>query len=75
MQERQKWGNMRRYFTPGDVIIVVDPSLHHVALGSWEECGSQLDSKGLVRAVKIKTQTSVLERPITKICPLQEGTE
>ena len=30
------------------------------------------DSKGLVRSVKLQTRTSVLERPITKICLLLE---
>ena len=33
------------------------------------------DKKGLVRQVKIKTKTSCLDRPVTKICLLQEAGE
>ena len=31
------------------------------------------DKKGLVRRVRIKTKTNVLDRPITKICLLVES--
>ena len=31
------------------------------------------DKKGLVRRVRIKTKTNVLDRPITKICLLLES--
>ena len=33
------------------------------------------DGKGLVRSVKLKTQTSVLDRPITKLCRILESEE
>lgn len=75
MQERQKWCTKRRSFTPGDVVMVVDSSAPR---GSWvlgRVLEVKSDSKGLVRAVKVKTQTSVLERPITKLCLLLEDTE
>lgn len=31
------------------------------------------DKNGLVRSVRIKTKTSYLNRPITKVCLLQEA--
>ena len=75
MQERQKWCKRRRSFTPGDVVMIVDPCAPR---GSWilgRVLEVMADSKGLVRAVKVKTQTNVLERPITKICLLLECEE
>lgn len=75
MQERQKWCMKRRSFTPGDVVMAVDSSAPR---GSWA-LGRVLevksDSKGLRRSVKVNTPTSVLERPITKLCLLLEDTE
>lgn len=73
IQERQKWCKPKRNFTPGDVVLVVDPSAPR---GSWilgRVLEVRADSKGLVRAVKVKTRTYVLERPITKICLLLEN--
>lgn len=73
IQERQKWCKPKRNFTPGDVVLVVDPS---ASRGSWilgRVLEVRADSKGLVRAVKVKTRTYVLERPITKICLLLEN--
>ena len=75
MQERQKWCKRRRSFTPGDVVMVVDPCAPR---GSWilgRVLEVMADSTGLVRAVKVKTKTNVLERPITKICLLLECEE
>lgn len=43
--------------------------------GSWmlgRVMETMPDAKGLVRSVKIKTKTSVLERPIIKVCLLLE---
>lgn len=43
--------------------------------GSWilgRVMETMPDAKGLVRSVKIKTKTGVLERPITKVCLLLE---
>ena len=35
--------------------------------------GTVPDRKGLVRRVRIKTKTNVLDRPITKVCLLVES--
>ncbi len=59
-------------FIPGDIVLVLDPTAPR---GSWP-LGRVLetfpDDKGLVRTVKIKTKSSVLERPVGKICLLLE---
>ena len=75
MQERQRWAAPRRNFSPGDIVIVADPTAPR---GSWKMgrvLSTKSDSKGLVRSVCIQTKTSVLERPVTKICLLVEATE
>lgn len=33
------------------------------------------DKRGLVRVVRLKTRTNIIERPITKICLLNEAKE
>ena len=75
MQERQKWCKEKRSFKPGDVVMVVDPTAPRSSWILLRVLEAMADTKGLVRAVKVKTQTSVLERPITKICLLLECEE
>ncbi|XP_063049984.1 uncharacterized protein LOC134444684 [Engraulis encrasicolus] len=73
LQERQKWTGTKKNFNIGDIVLVVDPTAPR---GSWP-LGRVLetisDAKGLVRSVKLKTKTSVLERPITKLCRILEA--
>lgn len=75
MQERQKWTRQRRSFSPGDIVIIADATAPR---GSWmmgRVLSTIADSKGLVRSVKVQTKTSVLDRPITKLCLLREANE
>lgn len=56
-------------------MLVVDST---VPRGSWSLGRIEdvlPDSNGLVRTMKIRTKTGVLERPVTKLCLLLEGTE
>lgn len=73
LQERQRWTKDKRNFVTGDVVIVADFTAPR---GSWL-LGKVLqtfpDSKGLVRSVKVQTKCNILERPVTKICLLQEA--
>lgn len=72
LQQRQKWMKIRRNFVPGDVVLIMDDSAPR---GSWiigRITKTVPDKNGLVRQVWIKTPTSHLCRPITKICLLQE---
>lgn len=75
LRERQKWNREKRNFLPGDVVVVIDSTAPR---GSWI-LGKILetfhDKKGLVRYVRLQTKTSVLERPVTKICLLCEANE
>lgn len=63
MQQRQKWNKPRRNFSIGDLV------LDETAPGSSWPLGriikTSADSKGSVRRVRLKTQTSEPERPIT----------
>ena len=74
LQERQKWNQKRRNFIPGDIVMVMDAAAPR---GSWL-LGRILetfpDKKGFVRSVRLQTKTNVLERPISKLCLLQEAT-
>lgn len=73
--ERQKWQSTRRNFVPGDLVIIVDEA---VPLNSWltgRVVQAVPDKRGPVRQVRIKTKTSCLDRPITKVCLLQETEE
>lgn len=72
LQER-KWTGIKRNFSIGDIVLVVDPTAPR---GSWPlgiVLDTTTDTRGLVRPVKIKTKTSVLERSITKLCCILEA--
>ncbi|KAL2092716.1 hypothetical protein ACEWY4_012514 [Coilia grayii] len=75
LQERQKWMDVKRNLNVGDIVLVVDPTAPR---GSWplaRVLETKPDGRGLVRSVKLKTKTSVLERPITKLCCILEADE
>ena len=71
LQERQKWFRPRRNFAVGDTVIVADESTPRNVwpLGRIMEVFP--DKQGYVRRVKIRTKSGMLERPITKLCPLE----
>ncbi|XP_042070053.1 uncharacterized protein LOC121812301 [Haplochromis burtoni] len=75
LQERQKWQRIGRNFIPGDVVIVVDDSAPRNSWVTGRIVEAISDSKGLVRRVRVKTKTGCLDRPITKVCLLQEAEE
>lgn len=73
MQERQKWTRPRRSLTTGDIVLIADATAPR---GSWmmaKVLEARPDAKGLVRTVRLQTRTSVLERPVTKLCLLLEA--
>lgn len=73
LQERQKWNQRRNNLKVGDIVIIMDPAAPR---GSWP-LGRVLeafcDKKGLVRSVRLQTKTNTIERPVTKLCLLQES--
>lgn len=73
LQERQKWSHPSRNFTIGDIVLIVDDSAPRNSWVTGRIIHTVPDKFGLVRQVRIKTKTSTLDRPITKICLLQEA--
>ncbi len=72
LQNRQKWLKQQRNFKISDLVVVIDDSLPR---GQWplgRVIETRSDDAGLVRSVKIQTGTSIKERPITKVCFLEE---
>ena len=72
LQDRQKWTHPKRNVAVGDIVLVVDSTPRNAwALGRILEVVK--DKHGLVRSAKLKTKTSTLVRPVTKLCLLVEG--
>ena len=69
---RQKWLRQHRNLSVGDIVFV---SAENCPWNCWP-VGRILevfpDRKGLVRRVKVKTKSTVLERPIEKLSLLLE---
>lgn len=75
LQERQKWSGIKRNFQTGDIVLIVDDSAPRNSWLTGRIVQTLPDRRGLVRQVRIRTKTSYLDRPITKICLLQEAEE
>ena len=71
LQRRYKWLNPKINVKVGDLVLVTDPIAPR---GLWQ-LGRVIDVKlgrdALVRSVKLRTKTSELVRPITKIVLLE----
>ena len=72
LQERQKWNKTSRNFVVNDIVLVLDDKTPRSCwpLGRIMEVYTNRED-GLVRSVKLKTNTSVLVRPINKIVLLE----
>ena len=70
LQKRQKWAVPNRNFTAGDIVLIADHNLPRNAWNLGVIVETRTDKHGLVRSAKIKTSTSLLDRPITKLCLL-----
>lgn len=73
LQERSKWSKLKRNFETGDVVLVVDSSSPRNSCIMGRVIQTIPDSSGTVRRVKLKTKTNVLERPVNKLCLIQEA--
>ena len=72
LQQREKWHNPSRCVEVGDIVLIMDNAVRNSwALGRVIE--TVKDKKGLVRIASIHTATSVLRRPIHKLCLLLEA--
>lgn len=72
LQERQRWSTTGRNLHVGDVVMIVDETWPRSSWPLGRVVETFPDRKGLVRQVKVKTKTSELLRPVTKLCLLQE---
>ena len=74
LQTRQKWNKEQRNFAAGDVVLVLDDKTprNFWPLGRVLEVYTNRND-GLVRSVKLKTRTSELTRPVTKIVLLERA--
>ena len=73
LQCRQKWLLPRRNLTVGDIVLVVDEatSRNMWPIGRVVETFPGKDD--LVRTARVETKTSLLTRPIDKLCLLEEA--
>ena len=71
LQARQKWNRPTRNFQEGDLVLLADEKLprRQWPMGRVQEVYPSQD--GLVRSVQVKTTTSVLKRPVSKLCRLE----
>ena len=67
LQPRSKWNKIKSNLQENDVVLVMDESLprNKWTLGRIKRVYP--DQKGLVRSADIRTQYSVIKRPITKL--------
>ena len=57
----------------GDVVLLVDSSSPRNSWLMGRVVETLPDSSGMVRRVRIKTKTNTLERPVNKLCLLEEA--
>ena len=72
---RKKWNHLQRNFEIGDIVLVVDERTSRNLWPLARVIDITQDSMGCVRSVKVKTATSTLERPITKLVLLLQSHE
>lgn len=73
LQERQKWFRTKRNFQLGDIVLIVDDSAPQNSWMIGRVLKTMPDAKGAVRSVSVQTKTSVLVRPVSKLCLLHEA--
>ena len=73
LQARQKWQRAKSDICSGDVVLVAD---ENISRGQWP-LGKVISVKvgwnGHVRSCVIKTRTSQIIRPVTKLCLLESS--
>ena len=67
LQNRQKWNCAHRNFAVGDLVIIQDDSLPRSCWALGRVIKTEPDQKGFVRCVTVKTLTSTLRRPVSRL--------
>ncbi|KAK7878865.1 hypothetical protein WMY93_034256, partial [Mugilogobius chulae] len=75
LQEKQRWTGVQRNLVVGDLILLMDSTAPRNSWIMGRIVQTYPDRKGFVRQVRIKTKTSCLDRPISKVCLLLESEE
>lgn len=73
LQERQRWSAVKRNLVPGDIVLIVDDTAPRNSWVMGRVVQTFPDRSGFVCQVRIKTKSNCLDRPITKVCLLQEA--
>ena len=71
LQRRHKWQNVKPNIQVGDLVLVMDESM---PLGCWPlglVTETNVGRDDLIRSVKVKTKSTIMTRPITKIVLLE----
>ena len=66
LQKRQKWNRSRRNFASGDIVLVVNETTPRSSWPFARITDVYVDANGHVRKVKLRTKSSILERPVDK---------
>ena len=72
LQKRQKWFKHERNLKEGDLVLIVENTPRNM----WNlrrVLNVMKDSHDVVRVAKIKTVSSILTRPVTKLCLVLES--
>lgn len=75
LQERQKWTGVQRNLVVGDLVLLMDSTAPRNSWIMGRVLQTFPDRKGFVRHIWLKTRTSCLDRPISKVCLLLEKEE
>lgn len=75
LQERQRWNRVQRNLVAGDLVLLMDSTAPRNSWMMGRVLETFPDRKGFVRQIRIKTKTSVLDRPVSKVCLLLEAEE
>ena len=72
LQNRQKWLMPKRNLAVGDIVLVTNEDAPRSVWPIARVIDTFPGKDGLVRTVQVKTRNSVLVRPISKLCLLEE---
>ena len=75
LQGRQKWLRPRRNLAVGDIVLVSVENSHRNSWPLGRIVEVLPDKKGFVRRAKVSVKSTILERPVDKLCLLVEGDE
>nr|CAB3263158.1 uncharacterized protein LOC104265735 [Phallusia mammillata] len=70
---RQKWPDRRKNIEVGDIVLVVNESMPRRGWDLGRVINTYPDKHGVVRQVDVKTKSSIIKRPIAKLCLVVEA--